>query len=229
MTTSTHLNFGNNPEISSYLQQMIFPTTPLNNNLSDLKNNTRRNMPPTKQVSHSHSNSNSAIVNALSQMKDTGRSHKVTNPQVSLALTEPVAIPVNMAVTLPVQQVSSRFGTVNFPVVPNNVSPQNPQKERYKTEMCRSWEETGTCRYGSKCQFAHGYHELRPILRHPRYKTQVCKSFHENGFCPYGKRCRFIHSFIGSLPFSSQQPQFQEIKDDSIKRLPVFEKLAQSN
>ncbi|XP_031475574.1 uncharacterized protein LOC116247539 [Nymphaea colorata] len=33
----------------------------------------------------------------------------------------------------------------------------------YKTEMCRSWEETGACRYGARCQFAHGKQELRPV------------------------------------------------------------------
>lgn len=64
----------------------------------------------------------------------------------------------------------------------------------YKTELCRSFEETGACRYGSKCQFAHGRAELRPVLRHPKYKTQVCKTYHSTGTCPYGKRCRFIHS-----------------------------------
>jgi len=64
----------------------------------------------------------------------------------------------------------------------------------YKTELCRSFEETGTCRYGGKCQFAHGYKELRSIARHPKYKTEICKTFHTIGTCPYGKRCRFIHS-----------------------------------
>lgn len=40
------------------------------------------------------------------------------------------------------------------------------QQDLYKTEYCRSWRETGTCRYGNKCQFAHGEHELRPVLRY---------------------------------------------------------------
>ncbi|KAL9242051.1 hypothetical protein vseg_016094 [Gypsophila vaccaria] len=31
----------------------------------------------------------------------------------------------------------------------------------YKTELCKSWEDSGYCRYGSKCQFAHGKEELR--------------------------------------------------------------------
>ncbi|KYR02613.1 hypothetical protein DLAC_00060 [Tieghemostelium lacteum] len=66
-------------------------------------------------------------------------------------------------------------------------------QSRYKTELCRSFAETGACRYGIKCQFAHGKDELRPVVRHPKYKTETCKTFHSTGSCPYGSRCRFIH------------------------------------
>lgn len=64
----------------------------------------------------------------------------------------------------------------------------------YKTEICRTFEETGTCKYGDRCQFAHSQTELRPTSRHPRYKTEVCKTFWEKGSCPYGQRCCFIHN-----------------------------------
>ena len=46
---------------------------------------------------------------------------------------------------------------------PRGPSPHNTKAELYKTEMCRSWSETGNCRYEGKCQFAHGYGELRAI------------------------------------------------------------------
>lgn len=65
---------------------------------------------------------------------------------------------------------------------------------RYKTEICRSFEETGECKYGDKCQFAHGSNEMRFTNRHPKYKTQYCRTFHSFGFCPYGPRCHFIHN-----------------------------------
>jgi hypothetical protein len=68
----------------------------------------------------------------------------------------------------------------------------------YKTELCRSFEETGQCRYVDKCQFAHGLQELRLIPRHPKYKTEICKTFHTNGTCPYGIRCKFIHTLLES-------------------------------
>ncbi|KAL6471745.1 hypothetical protein MHYP_G00203950 [Metynnis hypsauchen] len=64
---------------------------------------------------------------------------------------------------------------------------------RYKTELCRSYQEYGSCKYGSKCQFAHGESELRGLYRHPKYKTEACRTFYNFGYCPYGARCHFIH------------------------------------
>ncbi|KAG6828606.1 hypothetical protein H0H92_007301 [Tricholoma furcatifolium] len=75
-------------------------------------------------------------------------------------------------------------------------SANNRKLGLYKTELCRSWEEKGTCRYGSKCQFAHGEDELRKVTRHP-------KTFWVSGTCPYGKRCCFIHT---ELPASGATP-----------------------
>ncbi|XP_057695170.1 mRNA decay activator protein ZFP36L1-like [Corythoichthys intestinalis] len=65
---------------------------------------------------------------------------------------------------------------------------------RYKTELCRSFTENGMCKYGGKCQFAHGPEELRDLSRHPKYKTEPCRTFHTIGFCPYGIRCHFVHN-----------------------------------
>lgn len=65
---------------------------------------------------------------------------------------------------------------------------------RYKTELCRSFTESGLCKYGGKCQFAHGTEELRDLNRHPKYKTEPCRTFHTIGFCPYGIRCHFVHN-----------------------------------
>lgn len=41
-------------------------------------------------------------------------------------------------------------------------SSSNSAINLYKTELCMSWEKSGTCRYGSRCQFAHGKEEKRP-------------------------------------------------------------------
>ncbi|XP_049540380.1 protein TIS11 [Anopheles darlingi] len=72
--------------------------------------------------------------------------------------------------------------------------PQQVNTSRYKTELCRPYEEAGECKYGDKCQFAHGMHELRNLQRHPKYKTELCRTFHSVGFCPYGPRCHFVHN-----------------------------------
>ncbi|KAJ3046815.1 hypothetical protein HK097_000488, partial [Rhizophlyctis rosea] len=92
-------------------------------------------------------------------------------------------------------------GSVTGPLSPYSHLVQPPKVDQslkklslYKTELCRSWEETGYCRYASKCQFAHSIVELRPVDRHPKYKTEMCKTFWEKGTCPYGKRCCFIHT-----------------------------------
>ena len=77
----------------------------------------------------------------------------------------------------------------------------------YKTELCRSYVETGSCRYGNKCQFAHGDEEIRNLSRHPKYKTEMCRSFHTTGHCPYGIRCHFIHDQIN--PTKNQAPNRQ--------------------
>jgi hypothetical protein len=47
-------------------------------------------------------------------------------------------------------------------------SANNRKLGLYKTELCRSWEEKGTCRYGPKCQFAHGDDEVKRVQRHPK-------------------------------------------------------------
>jgi len=74
----------------------------------------------------------------------------------------------------------------------------NNKSSLYKTELCRSWMEKGICKYGHKCQFAHGEDELRIVVRHPKYKTEFCKTFTSTGICPYGNRCRFIHPSVES-------------------------------
>ncbi|XP_042544137.1 mRNA decay activator protein ZFP36L2-like [Dipodomys spectabilis] len=76
---------------------------------------------------------------------------------------------------------------------------------RYKTELCRPFQEYGKCKYGEKCQFAHGFHELRNLSRHPKYKTEPCRTFHSIGFCPYGPRCHFIHDMPFEGPLGNRR------------------------
>ncbi|KAK6621149.1 hypothetical protein RUM43_011455 [Polyplax serrata] len=87
--------------------------------------------------------------------------------------------------------------------------PQIINSSRYKTELCRPFEESGSCKYGDKCQFAHGAHELRSLARHPKYKTELCRTFHTIGFCPYGPRCHFVHNAEEARPTVGQMQAIQ--------------------
>lgn len=64
---------------------------------------------------------------------------------------------------------------------------------KYKTELCSNFIETGGCRYGNKCRYAHGHWELNLVGRSRKYKSRLCKYYHNYGFCSYGTRCNFIH------------------------------------
>ncbi|XP_034081530.1 mRNA decay activator protein ZFP36 [Gymnodraco acuticeps] len=106
----------------------------------------------------------------------------------------------------------------------SNLPPQIQQlvaPNRYKTELCRGFQETGSCKYGSKCQFAHGEAELRGLFRHPKYKTEPCRTFYNFGYCPYGSRCHFLHEDKisgGPLPSSKYQNQQQPTPDGQNSR-----------
>ena len=81
------------------------------------------------------------------------------------------------------------------PFLPSNLA-LKVDKTKYKTEMCKNWIEIGLCRYGTKCQFAHGEHELMgkaPPINNNKYKSKTCTTFNERLFCPYGQRCLFKH------------------------------------
>ena len=76
-------------------------------------------------------------------------------------------------VTLPGQNISTGLGdgsqsSATADPGGNGPSANNRKLGLYKTELCRSWEEKGSCRYGPKCQFAHGEEEIRKVARHPK-------------------------------------------------------------
>ncbi|KAI0461290.1 hypothetical protein LJB42_000956 [Komagataella kurtzmanii] len=63
----------------------------------------------------------------------------------------------------------------------------------YKTELCDQFNQKGHCPYGTKCQFAHGTHELKSVKRPSNWKTKPCANWTKFGKCRYGKRCCFKH------------------------------------
>lgn len=97
------------------------------------------------------------------------------------------------------RSISEPIGNSTLQRQDSQKQPQNINTSRYKTELCRCFEESGHCKYGDKCQFAHGKQELRSLSRHPKYKTELCRTFHTVGFCPYGPRCHFVHEDLSQL------------------------------
>jgi len=111
-------------------------------------------------------------------------------------------------------------------------SSKNVNSSRYKTELCRPYQENGTCKYGDKCQFAHGMKELRTITRHPKYKTDLCRTYHSSGFCPYGPRCHFIHNLEEQQSSQSVKNKAQannagsqqnRDEKETVAQLPIFQ------
>ena len=101
---------------------------------------------------------------------------------------------LDRSVSEPVGTESRSKDVVSKQDMVNKTNQTNINSSRYKTELCRPFEENGYCKYGDKCQFAHGSQELRSLNRHPKYKTELCRTYHTIGFCPYGPRCHFIHN-----------------------------------
>lgn len=81
---------------------------------------------------------------------------------------------------------------------------------KYKSVLCKHFGQTGTCSYGDKCQFAHGFQELRntgtsnmvgiqenKVTKQPpnpsNFKIVKCKNWETNGSCKYGSVCTFAH------------------------------------
>lgn len=73
------------------------------------------------------------------------------------------------------------------------VSNEKVNRSLYKTELCESFTTKGYCKYGNKCQFAHGLQELKFKERNNKFRTKPCVNWSKTGYCRYGKRCCFKH------------------------------------
>ncbi|KAJ1547122.1 hypothetical protein HK405_006588, partial [Cladochytrium tenue] len=103
----------------------------------------------------------------------------------------------------------------------------------FRTELCASWLETGTCRFGQRCDYAHCAAELRPVPRHPSWKTKLCNKFWTQGSCPYGTRCAFIHELgpstvAAALSSSTAEPAGAEPAALAAAAISVAESLTAS-
>jgi len=116
---------------------------------------------------------------------------------------------------------------------------------KFKTELCKSWVDTGFCIYGNKCRFAHGKSEIfeKPVF-HSKYKQKNCLSFFQYGFCNYGTRCHFKHNerVLGDIEIPyfkhkllttnyiiAMNNQNQKKTGNDKKRLSIFKEITRGN
>jgi hypothetical protein len=83
---------------------------------------------------------------------------------------------------------------------------------KFKTVLCKHFGQNGTCSYGDKCQFAHGFQELKnpnmslgnmvipdtttkvkTVPNPNNFKIVKCKNWETSGTCSYGSVCTFAH------------------------------------
>ncbi len=101
---------------------------------------------------------------------------------------------------------------------------------KFKTELCKTFSDTGFCAYGNKCRFAHGKDELFDrMASHPKYRKSDCLTFHTEGFCNYGPRCHFRHNESISYDKVTRSYFYWKLQaapvsnSHNYKRLPIFE------
>lgn len=111
-------------------------------------------------------------------------------PQISqiIKFSQNFQIPQNQQISIPQNKNSCQN-----PIILEEKIKSTTDFSKYKTEMCRTWQEKGVCSYGKKCMFAHGKEELMDKEFAGGYKSKICRSYHKKFFCPYGLRCMFIH------------------------------------
>ena len=105
-----------------------------------------------------------------------------------------------------------------------------PKGLKYRTELCKNFEISGTCKYGNKCDYAHGSQDLRQRNQsNHSFKLKKCKSFFSNGYCPYGIRCQFSQSILPNLSYNDLIFLFSLFGVDENKnknRLSVFREIS---
>jgi len=113
--------------------------------------------------------------------------------------------------------------------------------EKYKTEMCKNYVETGKCSYSVRCMFAHGQHELvqKDVSALPGvpYKKVLCEKFHQENCCNYGTKCIYIHEERNLDTIASNYYQnglmllnsVSDLEKTSKRRLSIFASLSEDS
>ncbi|XP_004248809.1 uncharacterized protein [Solanum lycopersicum] len=95
----------------------------------------------------------------------------------------------------------------------------------HKSETCRWWEDSGTCRFGSKCRFVHGKEDLRSTAFANRNQSEalLCRSY-TSGPSSYGPRGRSVHQQVHSAASPAKAAKMSTPTTTSTTTLKVFTK-----
>jgi len=80
---------------------------------------------------------------------------------------------------------------------------------KYKTELCHRWEQHGTCKYGSRCAFAHGKEELRqcqPVDNHSPKGPRVLRGRKQRNLQIQRSESRGFIVFENTTSEESEEP-----------------------
>ncbi|KAG4066728.1 hypothetical protein HA402_012795 [Bradysia odoriphaga] len=187
-----------NSAMQSFTNNNLNTTSNANNNLlnnNNLYNGTTQSSVPANLCQSSNNNNlMTQRINAAAAAIVAQQQHNQQKFMLHSALSRAASHPQGNVVSF-VNSLIENLGQGHRKLERTQSEPlPQANTSRYKTELCRPFEEAGACKYGEKCQFAHGINELRNLQRHPKYKTELCRTFHSVGFCPYGPRCHFVHN-----------------------------------
>jgi len=88
--------------------------------------------------------------------------------------------------------------------LPQNLRNDPHRQAKIKTELCLYFSKGEDCPFGDRCNYAHGYEELRfkKLIDMERagliedvdtYRTHPCLAWVSTGACPFGQRCSSVH------------------------------------
>ncbi|KAJ0870273.1 putative transcription factor C3H family [Helianthus annuus] len=157
-----------------------------------------------------HNNSNNLRIESRMELPHESRSpfrYSITPVKVE---EDVVVLDGDIVNSLPVE----RSRSLSLSLTDSSGSSSSGGKS-YKTELCVSYlQNSGFCRYGSKCQFAHGTKELHPVpFSYKSMAETPCKNYSLSGTCSFGSKCRFLHHET-STPPSSTTRTISQIKPD---------------
>eukprot|EP01080_Neovahlkampfia_damariscottae_P008770 gene8770-718_t len=96
--------------------------------------------------------------------------------------------------TVPFRNIPKRLASEEIIEIKKEHQIRESLKESlFKSQICRSWMATKSCKYGKFCQFAHGQEELRDKEIPENHRTILCREYESGIPCEYGSRCSFIH------------------------------------